>query len=155
MEENQYFQQLLESFIRVNNELSDVQKLPIMFPNGIRLNTGAVHLIEAIGRYPNMNTTKLATILGITKGAISQQIPRLEKLGLIMKHKDEKNRKEIFFTLTDLGNQIFLYHEKLHEELYSSLIKDLNELTETEIKTLSNMLNRISTSITDYQQKLT
>ena len=149
------FSELIEQFIRVNNELTQIQKKPIVFPGDITLNTGAVHLIEAIGKHPLSNTTQLATILGLTKGAISQHMPRLEKQGLITKTKKENNKKETYFSLTDKGSRIYDYHTVLHNELYTHLMTDLMVFSPQEITLIKQMLHRISTSITEYQHLLT
>ena len=37
-----------------------------------------IHLIDVIGNYPETSITELADRLGVTKGAVSQQIPTLE-----------------------------------------------------------------------------
>lgn len=93
MPNNEEFIKLAEHFMKVNNQISHIQKKPISFPNHMKLNTGAVHLIEAIGTYPSFNTTMLAELLGVTKGAISQQISNLEQKKLIQKLEINSNKK--------------------------------------------------------------
>ncbi len=42
-------------------------------------------MIEVIGSYEGITTTKLAAALGITKGAVSQTVSKLEKKAMINK----------------------------------------------------------------------
>ncbi|BDP57661.1 hypothetical protein EfmJHP36_21400 [Enterococcus faecium] len=77
------FNQVIEEFIKVNNLMTHIQKRPIRITNDLKLSTSMIHLIDVIGNYPETSITELADRLGVTKGAVSQQIPTLEKMNLI------------------------------------------------------------------------
>ncbi|MGO3731855.1 MAG: MarR family winged helix-turn-helix transcriptional regulator [Vagococcus sp.] len=153
MPNNEEFIKLAEHFMKVNNQISHIQKKPISFPNHMKLNTGAVHLIEAIGTYPSFNTTMLAEHLGVTKGAISQQISNLEQKKLIQKLEINSNKKERYFLLTDKGKEIFNYHETIHKDLYTNVMNDLDELTHNDLLVIHTILNRLSISMLNYQKE--
>lgn len=148
------FMKLVENFLKVNNELTQIQKVPIKFPNGMVLTTSSVHLIEAIGQHPNTNLTELADILGVTKGSLSQQIPKLITNNLITKYRNGENKKNYYFCLTELGQEIVDYHKQLHRKLYTSLLADMNELKIEDAQVINNMYTRISESIKTYQKEL-
>lgn len=150
---NEDFNLLVENFLKVNNKITQIQRIPLSFTNDIKLSTNALHLIEAIGKYPNSNPTELAQILGVTKGAISQQIPRLEKQGLIKKKKLESNKKEILLSLTEAGLEIFRLHENMHLKLYKDIQKDLENLTSVDLELINSVLEKISSSINQYQEE--
>ncbi|MCT2920242.1 MarR family transcriptional regulator [Lactococcus lactis] len=141
--ENQDFNTLVENFFKVNNKITQIQKIPLSFPNGIKLSTNALHLIEVIGKHPDSNITELAQILGVTKGAVSQQIPRLEKQGLIKKKKFDSNKKEILLSLTKEGDEIFVFHDNMHLKLYKDIQKDLEKLTSIDLDLINLILEKI------------
>lgn len=145
---------LVENFLKINNELNQINRIPLKLPNGLILSTSALHLIEAIGKHPTSNVTELSEILGVTKGAVSQQIPRLEKLNLISKYRVEENKKEVFFKLTKAGVELFEYHQQLHQELYRGLSKDLANLSVEDVEIINEMLTKVSKSMMNYQKKL-
>ena len=55
----------------------------------------------------NTNATEIAKQLGLTKGAVSQTISRLEKKGIIRKTKDPYNKNELTLSLTDFGKKAY------------------------------------------------
>ena len=75
-----------------------------------------VHCIEFIGKNEEINVTKLAEAFYMTRGAISKMSKKLIKKGAIEFYKKPDNKKEIYFRLTDQGNEVYKLHEKLHDE---------------------------------------
>jgi DNA-binding MarR family transcriptional regulator len=80
---------------------------------GYKLNE--VELIEHIAKIPNANVTKLAAASYMTRGAISKLTKKLMNRGLIESYQASENKKEIYFKLTDTGNEVNKAHEELHE----------------------------------------
>lgn len=66
------FSQIVEEFIKVNNLMNQIQKRSVNISNDLKISMSMIHLIEAIGNYPETSITELANRLGVTKGAISQ-----------------------------------------------------------------------------------
>lgn len=75
-----------------------------------------VHCIEYIGRNSDSNVTKLAESFYMTRGAISKMTKKLIKKGAIESYQRADNKKEIYFRLTEEGQEIYKVHEKLHKE---------------------------------------
>lgn len=79
-------------------------------------NPSEVHCIEYIGKNEDSNVTKLAEDFYMTKGAISKITKKMLNKGLIESYQKADNKKEIFFRLTESGQEIFNIHENLHIE---------------------------------------
>ncbi len=75
-----------------------------------------VHCIEYIGRNVDSNVTKLAESFYMTRGAISKMSKKLIKKGVIESYQKADNKKEIYFRLTEQGQEIYKVHEELHKE---------------------------------------
>jgi DNA-binding MarR family transcriptional regulator len=75
-----------------------------------------VHCIEYIGRNADSNVTKLAESFYMTRGAISKVSKKLIKKGIIESYQKPDNKKEIYFRLTEKGQEIYKIHEELHKE---------------------------------------
>lgn len=148
------FNQLVEEFIKVNNLLTQIQKKPISITKDMKMSTSMIHLIEMIGNYPYLTITELANYLGVTKGAISQQIPTLKKLKLICITQDENNKKNKLISLTNDGLEIFNAHKNLHQELYDSIQDKLKNFSQENLQMILDILSQISFGIADYQNKL-
>ena len=72
------------------------------------------HCIDYIGKLERPNVTKIAEQMQMTRGAISKMTKKLLAKGLIEKYTLEKNKKEVYFRLTESGMELFREHEKRH-----------------------------------------
>ena len=74
---------------------------------GTSLYPSEIHLLLVIKNEIDSNATKIAEQLGLTKGAISQTLSRLEKKGIIFKTKDPYHKNELNLSLTDFGKEAY------------------------------------------------
>lgn len=79
-------------------------------------NPSEIHCIAFIGEDARSNVTKLAEAFDMTRGAVSKLTKKLIMKNLIKSYKKSDNNKEVFFTLTDAGNEIYHIHKKIHAE---------------------------------------
>ena len=81
---------------RVINRLIFLEKRSVLRHGGLRLHPSEIHLMQTISEYPDANAGDMARMLGVSNGAVSQTLARLEKKGVIKKHKDTslKNRAD-------------------------------------------------------------
>ncbi|AGJ61879.1 MarR family winged helix-turn-helix transcriptional regulator [Saccharolobus islandicus] len=83
---------------------------------------------------------KIASILGVSKSAMTYAVDRLEKLGLVVRTRSEKDRRVIQLELTEKGKEILLKAEKIYSEVTR---EKLNVLSEEEISTLIQILQKL------------
>lgn len=67
-------------------------------------------------------------------------VDRLEKLGLVVRTRSEKDRRVIQLELTEKGKEILLKAEKIYSEVTR---EKLNVLSEEEISTLIQILQKL------------
>lgn len=75
-----------------------------------------IHCIDVIGKIENPNVTKISKELNMTRGAISKITKKQIASGLISSYTLEDNKKEIYFKLTDKGNELFYEYDKRHKK---------------------------------------
>ncbi|SCN31449.1 Transcriptional regulator, MarR family [Bacillus cytotoxicus] len=92
-----------------------------------------LHVIECIGNKGLINVTAITEEMGMTKGAISKICTKLFNKKYVEKMKMLDNQKEIFFCLTESGNEIYRAHEKLHQQVEEKWLFLLNQYTEEEL----------------------
>lgn len=101
-----------------------------------------MHCIEHIGKLQDMNVTKLSKSLNMTRGGISKLIKKLlQKQAIIAYHKTN-NQKEIYYKLTDIGQDIFAAHEKIHQEWNSQDLKFFKQCKDDEVKIAIKFINQ-------------
>ncbi|MEN6349579.1 MAG: MarR family transcriptional regulator [Syntrophomonas sp.] len=91
---------------------------------GISLYPSEIHLLLLIKEDLPVNATRIADKLGVTKGAVSQTITRLEKKGIINKKKDPFNKNELTLSLTPLGSGAY---EKL-QQFQANISEQINTI---------------------------
>lgn len=109
--------ELSNLFLKIVNRYNEIDKIPYSYGTDTQLHMSDVHTIEMIGDNPNINVTNLASMQGITKGAISKRIQNLRRRGLVNKSVSPATENEVVLTLTEKGNQIFEAHRRYSEEL--------------------------------------
>ena len=130
--------QLDEAFHRITNKVGRIEKIPRTFGTKTPLSTSEIHTIVKIGQDPGITVTELSKEQGVTKGAVSQVIARLEKKKMIMRLRAIDNDKTIFLTLSKEGKTAFEGHKKFHSKMHAPLA----ELLETASKGQLAFLNR-------------
>lgn len=98
---------LYRFYIKYSTHLSVAQK----YASGTELSMVPAHTLSLIQDHPGITTTQIAETWGITKGAVSQTIKKLENQKLITKEKDSKNSKIIHLFVTQVGAHISLEHK--------------------------------------------
>ena len=113
-------QQIKQTTLRVINTLIFKEKKKVFRFNDVSLYPSEVHLMIAIKHGVNKNATEIAKLLGLTKGAISQTLSRLEKKGIIIKTKDPYKKNELTLSLTEFGNATRGFCESVQDSFVSS-----------------------------------
>lgn len=146
-------QMLIEQFMRITNKINDLHGYNISLVGSTSLSLGEIHLIECIGKHPEINVTEIAKILGNTRGAVSQMAKKLENKELIIKTKKGDNNKEIILILSKEGEKIFLEHERFHVSLYKDILSSIEGANKEHIEFIKNILSTIESHTNEYKKK--
>ena len=123
-------EKLSYSLLRIMTKLLKIDKRTRHYGTNKTLYEAEIHMIKAIKENKGIHVTGLAEILGVTKGAVSQIIMKLEKKGMIEKRADPENLSRLVLHLTHQGETAYIHHEKLHEEyekIFSQVLEDSSE----------------------------
>lgn len=113
--------ELSDIFLRIVNRYNEIEKMPFSYGTDTQLHVSEVHTIEMIGNNPNINITRLSSMQGITKGAVSKRIQNLRSRGLVNKAISPVTENEVVITLTDKGSQVFRAHQHYSEKLNKNI----------------------------------
>lgn len=115
---------MTDKFILLVNKFNGLNSLDIDYLKDEKITHSEVHFLDLMSRNPDKKASELAELSGVTKGAISQQIKKLEKKGLLIRVRYNDNYKEVFISLTAKGNEAVETHNKFD----NLMLKDLNTL---------------------------
>lgn len=97
------------------------------------------------------NATRIADRLGVTKGAVSQTLSRLEKKGVLRKTKDPYNRNELTLEFTTFGAAAFDHYSIHAAEILKKHDRYLEGFTDEEKGTVLRFLVEVEKIFDDVQ----
>lgn len=142
------FHQGWELFTRIFMKYDLLEKSPIDLGTGDRLSATQIHLIEAVGKSKGETVTALSHYFMVTKGAVSQTVSQLTKLGYLRKIKRAGNDKEIILRLTEKGQAAFDLHEQYNRYTVQALMQFKEKYSQQEIRTFLSVLNDVDKLLT-------
>lgn len=110
-------------------------------------------MIKSIKENEGIHVTGLADMLGVTKGAVSQIIKKLERKGMVVKDTDPRNLSRLVLKLTLKGKTAYMYHEKMHQEIDEFFNIALKNATEKNKKFLKDLLNSLDEEIDAFEKR--
>jgi len=111
-------QSLIDLFLKILHLYSVITRKPKDYGTGDLLYFTEIHTITMVGKNDEINMTRLAEIMGVTKGAISQTINKLVHKKLIEK-TNTTNKKEYNLRLTGKGRIVYDGQKSFQKELFT------------------------------------
>lgn len=99
-----------------------------------------VLFILSIPEYPQPTMSFLAEEMGITKQQLTKLVNDLEAMGLVKRIHDERNRRQVYVTLTDDGRNEF---EEIKQAMLECTVAGLKDFSEDELEQLGDCLERL------------
>jgi DNA-binding MarR family transcriptional regulator len=134
---------LAQTLVRVINKFVANEKKSRYFGVPERMHASEIHMVMHIGDNPGMHVSELARIAGVTRGAVSQQVAKLEKKGLVTKTGDPQNSLKTVPVLTNKGKVAYYAHARHHEEVDEELFDFVNRLSDGEFALIEDFLNHL------------
>jgi DNA-binding MarR family transcriptional regulator len=130
-----------ETVVKLSQEL---ERTPRRWGTEELLSSAEIHLIEVIGEGgAPYSVTDLAHLLGVTKGAVSQQLKRLDKKGLTVKRPDPGNASRARVALTAKGRTAYEAHRRWHATMDGGFKAYFNHLESDKLDFLLEFLGRV------------
>jgi len=136
------------------NKYNALEKIPVDYGYGEDVYHSERHLIGQIANHPEKNISELAEFMGVTKGAISQTVKKLEKKKLILRYKGKDNEKEVFLKLTPTGENVFIKHKEVNQESIMPFYKELAKHSDEKIQFLREMFKWIDAFLDESKEKM-
>lgn len=133
-------QSVMGQLQRVVNKILFLKRQSLFQFRGVAFFPSEVHLMLVIKEKIATNATRMAEELGVTKGAVSQGLTRLEKKGVLIKTKDPSNKNELSLAFTPLGIEVFEHYSKQAADLFDGPKGFLEQLTDMEKQAIQHFL---------------
>ena len=147
------YEEILQKLEKVIVTVESMHTPSFNFGTGVLMHTKEIHTVQAIGRHPGINVTKLAEYAGVTKGAVSQTINKLVRKGLVQKTHASGNEKEVILELTDLGWVGFQNHEKFHMDTLDIAREYYGDQLESKLDRINLAADDIYKMLNEYEKR--
>lgn len=141
------------TFLRVVTKIAALDRKTRYYGTDQPLYEAEIHMIKSIKENEGIHVTGLADILGVTKGAVSQIIMKLDHKGMIVKETDPRNLSRLVLRLTAKGETAYAHHEKLHQEFDGLFNVVIENATEENKAFLESFLNALDARIDAYAKE--
>ncbi len=105
----------------------------------------ALMFLDVVTAKPGATPNDLIEIMGVSKGAVSQNARRLIGLGLVVPYKQDGNMKAVHYKASDDGQIIGRAHRKMRHEVRDRERALFDEYSEDEITLIDNFLQKLFT----------
>ncbi|MDC7126717.1 MAG: MarR family transcriptional regulator [Spirochaetales bacterium] len=134
---------LIEQFMCLVEKIAATSKCSYHFETDTDIYRREIHAIKLIGDHSSLHVSEIARKFGVTKGAVSQILKKLEKKGLIQKFRDEENNTRMLVRLTEKGQTAYDAHEKYHRQYDSEIYDFLDKISPSELKIINEFVEMI------------
>jgi len=135
---------ITEQFYQLVKLANKLEKTPRRFGTDEPLTGTEIHLLELIGdNDESLSVTDLSRLLGITKGAVSQSIKRVENKGFIFKKEDPENLSKLIIRLTYKGKTAYFSHKHWHETMDGGFKEYFMGLNQDKLDFLIEFMNKV------------
>jgi len=120
-----------------------LDQTPKKFGTDALLSHSEIHMIEIIGENENLSVTDIAGHLGITKGAVSQSLKKMEAKNLSVKKTDPENLSRSIVMLTSKGQTAYWSHKHWHETMDGGFAKYMEDMKKNDLGVIVQFLEKV------------
>lgn len=104
----------------------------------------AMMFLDCVSDNPGATPSELIKILGVSKGAVSQNARRLIQLDLVTSYKVDGNMKTVHYMVTPDGARIGAAHEAMRQTVRDRERELVSQYSATEAAVISDFLDKIN-----------
>ncbi len=136
-------QNLTGKILETISKLAFLERRRKITYKGIKLYPSEIHLLLFVYHIQNKNLTQIADHLGLTKGAISQTLSRLNKKGIIVKETEQLQKNQLHIQFTEKGKKLMNHVNEFRNLLETELISYLESKSSKEKNLISEFLDKM------------
>jgi DNA-binding MarR family transcriptional regulator len=123
--------------------LVSLDKKRVVTHKGEKLHPSEVQLLMFLYHVQDTNITAIAKEMGLTKGAISQTLSRLQKKGIISKEMFPEKKNELHVRFTESGEELMNQLNKGKKSIEGKYRRYIQTLSKKEKEAISTFLDKM------------
>lgn len=134
-------QELIDRYVTISFQVHKKAETLIKRQISNELTNDQHYILRYIQQSGSCTSTELAAVFDVNKSAITAIINRMADRGWIQRTRDENDRRIVFLTLTEEGNQLYL---KAQEKIHLLVESIITQFEETEITTFIQTFEKLA-----------
>ena len=140
-------QQIIQKLYETVNLLVCEIRTARFYGTDYQLSYSDLSFLQCVERNEGVKASDISKFLGMTKGAVAQQSKKLHEIGLLTTYRNEGNKKEIFYRLTEQGKIACENFYRFTENMNHPIREYLAGLDETSRNHVEGLFDHIMTEI--------
>ena len=136
---------ILDSIAIINS----LDKKRVITHEGQKIHPSEIQLLMFLYHVQDTNITAIADKMGLTKGAISQTLSRLQKKGIISKEMFPERKNELHVQFTEKGDLLMTLLNKSRKSLERKYLRYIKSLSEPDKQVISEFLDKMNSIMKD------
>jgi len=142
--------EIVKKYLLLFEKISNTVRRSSTYDTDVDIYRSEIHIIQLIGDHSGIYISRIAELIGITKGTVSQIVKRLETKQLVRKHADADNNTRRLLRLTDKGQTAYAAHKRLHRKQHAEMVAFLNALDGEQRAVIEQFIDHAQDMITDH-----
>lgn len=135
--------ELVDKILDSTTILISLDKKKVVTHDRLKLHPSEIHLLMFLYHVQDANITAIAEKMGLTKGAISQTLSRLQKKGIISKEMHPEKKNELHIQFTEKGDLLMTLLNKGKKSLEQKYLRYIKPLSEHDKQVISGFLDEM------------
>lgn len=119
--------------------------------NRVGMSSSDLEGLDFLNIEQRMTAGRLAELTGLTTGAITGMVDRLEKAGFVRRERDDSDRRKVFIAIVP---ESIAKVGRYYEPLQKAVQRDWESYTDTELKLLLRFMTQAYTTMLDATEEL-
>ncbi|MFP7296440.1 MarR family winged helix-turn-helix transcriptional regulator [Neobacillus niacini] len=137
--------ELIDRYVSVSFDVNKKAESLLKCQMGEDLTTDQHYILSYIQKSHECTSSELAEAFDVNKSAITAIINRLADRGLIERTRDINDRRVVYLTLSEKGNEL---HLKTHEKVHLLVESFITQFDEKEITNFINTYEKLAQILT-------
>ncbi|MBP5606149.1 MAG: winged helix-turn-helix transcriptional regulator [Ruminiclostridium sp.] len=143
---------LLVSVYRLMNIYNNKSRITHKYECGAVLYPAQVHTLEAIGSHDGITLTETASLLFVTRAAVSQCVKQLCTMGLVSREDMGTVGGAQGLHLTEMGRSVYSEHRTRHKDMINAVEDIWNSLSDDAKESVKKMIAITEKHILDLEE---
>jgi len=145
--------ELIHSLLKIIYKVMEMEEKIQYYGTDVKISISEIHVLDTVISNPGIHISGIAMKRGVTRGAVSQLVKKMEKKGLLSKLPDPENLSRLMINLTKKGIIAQRTHNEFHELFNRMIDESLKSMSDDEKNSIEKFLGDVLKTTLKLEEK--